>query len=253
MKVNGKGITASQFSSLLWDWGYDAVAHDVAAYISLLQEAQKAGITASETEINAAYQKKKQDIVKTLPVGKTFEQALAAQQFTSSKLYLSVKAELLLNKLSDVGFDPKSYVKVATIIFKPVNEQSPALIEAIRRADDALARLKKGEAWATVLKGATTDPNVLKADGSIGWKNFSAFPKSVATELGKLKPGEYTTPAQTASGIQIFKLEASGTSAKAGELEELRKGYRAMRQREVLMKLQKDTKIEYTWATPLKG
>ncbi len=250
VKVNGKPITAAQLEPLLYDWNLRQTAQEYAAYEVLRLEAAKEGIKISEAEVNAAFKSKIEQAKKALKPGQTLQQLMAEQSFTNSKLYLSVKADILLDKMADQGFTASNYVKVSTIEFRPDNDQTTALADAIKKADDAYAKLQKGEKWLAVLQTATTQPEVLKNEGLIGWKTLSVFPASVQTQFASMAPGGVSKPAQTPNGIQIFRLEQTGKMAKGTELEDLKKLYHTSSRNKLLARLRQEMKIEYVWPKP---
>ncbi|MFN8220544.1 MAG: peptidylprolyl isomerase [Fimbriimonadales bacterium] len=130
------------------------------------------------------------------------------------------------------------------MIVRPKNEQTVALAEAIKRADDLYARLQKGESWDKVLQDTTNEPETLKSAGLLGWRQISAFPEVVRTEMTGLGVGKVTKPAQTVNGFQIFRIEAFGKDAKPEEMESVKDLYLSQARPEVFNKLRSAAKIE---------
>ena len=217
--INGEAVKASDVEAYLWDWrGYEAL-QDVISFRVIEQAAKKANVQVSDAEAMAAMDKQLAQMEKSIPAGKTLDEALIEQGYPKSRIFMRVRSELLLDKIVLKDLRPAELVKVSTMIFRATSEQTKDLAEAIKRADAAAAELQKGTPWEKVLEENERDPRILKSAGNLGWKALAAFPASIAQELMKIKPGQYTQPAQTPNGIQIFMLESVGTKATAAELE----------------------------------
>lgn len=243
-RVNGFEIKREDVEALLWEWrGFDAI-QDLISYQIVRGEAQKLRLDVSEKEVQDAMDAGLKQMAANLPPGKTVEIALLETGFTKSRLYLRYRTEALLNAIVARSFNPKSLVKVSTMVFRPANEQSSALADAIKKADDAYGRLQKGQTWDSVLGLITTDKEVLKSKGLLGWRDLGAFPESIRKDLESLTAGGITKPAQTQYGIQIFRLEADYKSVKADELVEMRNTYINASKAPLLARLSKEATIE---------
>jgi parvulin-like peptidyl-prolyl isomerase len=233
-----------QVRSLLWEWrGFDAI-QDLISYQVVKSEAQKQRIDVSDAEVEKAVDEGLGEMKKNLPAGKTLDAVLLEQGFTRSRLFLRYRTFALIDAMVRRSFNPKQLVKVSTMIFKPVNEQASSLSYAIQKADAAYQRLVKGDKWEQVLASATTNPDLIKSKGLLGWKDLLAFPASIRAELMKMKSGEFTKPAQTDNGIQIFRLEMDGMTATLEEKKEMERIYVNSSRDPLLARLRKESRIE---------
>lgn len=249
-RVNGVEITAGDVESLLWDWrGADAI-QDLISYQIVKSEAKKQNVDVSEQDVENSIDTFLKEAPKQMRPGASLADYLASQGMTRSRLYMRFRTQLLLQKLVERSFDPKKLVKVDTIVFRPASAQTTDLEAAIRKANDAFARLQKGETWDAVLASTTENPQVRASKGLLGWRDLSIFPASVQKELLSLKPGGITKPAQTEVGIQIFRLEALGESATKEEIKDARAAYLGSSFQPLLERLRKEAKIDRIWQPP---
>lgn len=243
-RVNGVDIKASDVEPLLWQWrGFDAL-QDLITYEIVRSEAAKTGIDVPPKQTEDEIDGYLKELARQIPPGKTVNDALIEQGFTRSRLFLRFRTDDLIAKMVERSYKPDQMVKVSTMIFRPANEQTSALTEAIKKADAAYASLTGGRKWDDIFGTTTTDPNALRSHGLIGWRSLDLFPPSVQKELGALKPGGITHPAQTENGIQIFKLEVAGKGATQKEQDEMRSVYMSASRRPLLERLKNSAKIE---------
>lgn len=243
-KVNGVPIKASDVEPLVWDWRSNEVVEELTNYHIVRLEAERLGVTVTPAELETETEKALRQLQDSLPQGTSLRSALESQGSAPSRVYVRVRTKLLLDRIVLKSFDPAGFVKISTMIVRPKNEQTVALAEAIKRADDLYARLQKGESWDKVLQDTTNEPETLKSAGLLGWRQISAFPEVVRTEMTGLGVGKVTKPAQTVNGFQIFRIEAFGKDAKPEEMESVKDLYLSQARPEVFNKLRSAAKIE---------
>lgn len=243
-KVNGVPIKASDVEPLVWDWRSNEVVEELTNYHIVRLEAERLGVTVTPAELETETDKALRQLQDSLPQGTSLRSALESQGSAPSRVYVRVRTKLLLDRIVLKSFDPAGFVKISTMIVRPKNEQTVALAEAIKRADDLYARLQKGESWDKVLQDTTNEPETLKSAGLLGWRQISAFPEVVRTEMTGLGVGKVTKPAQTVNGFQIFRIEAFGKDAKPEEMESVKDLYLSQARPEVFNKLRSAAKIE---------
>jgi len=243
-KVNGVPIKASDVEPLVWDWRSNEVVEELTNYHIVRLEAERLGVTVTPAELETETEKALRQLQDSLPQGTSLRSALESQGSAPSRVYVRVRTKLLLDRIVLKSFDPAGFVKISTMIVRPKNEQTVALAEAIKRADDLYARLQKGESWDKVLQATTNEPETLKSAGLLGWRQISAFPEVVRTEMTGLGVGKVTKPAQTVNGFQIFRIEAFGKDAKPEEMESVKDLYLSQARPEVFNKLRSAAKIE---------
>ena len=84
-------------------------------------------------------------------------------------------------------------------------EKKKAEDKALQKAKDAIARLKKGEKFATVAKDVSNDEATKDKGGDLGYINKGDYGSTeFDNEVWKLEVGKYsTTPVKTESGYEI--------------------------------------------------
>jgi parvulin-like peptidyl-prolyl isomerase len=239
-RVDGVDITAGDVDPLLWEWRGSEAIQELINYQIVRAEAQKRRVDVSEKDVESTVDAALQQIQKNAQPGSDSVATLASNGMTRSRMYLRLRTQLLLQKMLENEFDPRKLVKVSTIIVRTASEQASAVAEAIKRADDAYARLQKGESWDKVFDSMSAGTTAQGTKGLL----LAAFPTTVATELQTLKPGQVSKPAQTGFGIQIFRLEVAGKDAAGKDLEEMKNAYMQAGGPQLIAKLQKDAKIE---------
>jgi parvulin-like peptidyl-prolyl isomerase len=141
-------------------------------------------------------------------------------------------------------FHPADFVKVSMLLVKPKTQEPSDVATAFSEASGYYAQLLKGDAWEKVLSQSKQDPQVIQTKGLIGWRPISAFPATGQVELKALKVGQYTHPVQTQFGVQIFRLEATGVTAPASELQDLKEKYAEGQRSGTLSRLRGAAKIQ---------
>lgn len=241
--VGGQAITTTDVESLLWEWRTKEVTEELITSVMLRNEAQKLGVIVKPEEVEAEAKRQIDQLAGTLAPGVSVADALAEQGSAPSRVYLRVRNKLMLDAICLRTLVPSEYIKVSTMVFRPASEQTSALTAAIKRADTAYSRLVRGEVWDQVLRDNTTDSDVLKSQGLIGWRRLSAFPEVVSKEMQGMKVGGLTKPAQTVNGFQIFRIEAFGKEATGKELDSLRDQYLAASRPDVFERIKKEAQI----------
>ena len=226
-KANGISIKASDVEPYLWDWYGKPAVEDISSYLVISQEAGRRGLVVSDSEV----EKEIDSAVKSITSGSNSSDAAQAaeeirgQGFTRSRLYLRTKANLLLDKIIMADFHAEGFVKVSTILVRTSTSDAAKIAEAIKKAQSAYDQLEKGASWDTVLASTTTDARLIAAHGALGWRELGAFPDSVQKEISTSKVGAITHPAVTAYGVQIFRIDAEGGSAKGKDFDLLKTMY----------------------------
>lgn len=243
-RVNGVEIKMSDVEVLLWEWRKNDVLNDLITYQIVKDAAAKQSVTVTDEVAQAETKRLMDGIAQELPQGQTIQQAMEQEGTAPSRLFIRVKTELLLRGIVLKGFNHADYVKVSTIVFKPASASTADVKVAVDKAEKAYNRLAGGEAWDEVLLSVTDDERAKAALGSVGWRAKKLFPEPVQAELEKLAKGKVTKPAQTANGLQIFRIDARGASATAVEKQELEESYFAAQRQGLMSKLRSEAKVE---------
>lgn len=239
--VNGKPILASDIESLLWEWRGTDVTEDLISYSMVAQDAAKKGVVVSDAEVDKTVDSEMAALLKARPDGAEY---MKSQGFTRSRLFLRLKAKLLMDKILEKDFHPEQYVKVSTILVKSPGTDAAAVSAAIAKVQSAYDRLQKGEKWDDVLAATTSEQQAIKIKGLLGWRERSAFPETTQKEMSTLAVGGITKPAQTQVGIQLFRIEANGADAKGDDLASLKNLYLNVARQQYVDKLRAESKIE---------
>ncbi len=243
-KVDGVEIKASEVADLLWQWRSQEAVADLISYQVIKNAAVKEQVSVTDAEVQKALDEQLAQFTPQVLQGKSLDQYLLEQGFTSSRLWLRLKTELLLNKITLKDFKPADYVKVSTIVVRPESTSTAALTDAAKKADAYYEMLGKGEAWEKVLTYSTTDQRTLDSKGLVGWRLFTAFPQLVQDEMKTLKAGGITKPVQTNNGFQIFRIEMFGKDAKDGELTDAETAHIGANKNAVANRIRSAAKIE---------
>lgn len=246
-KVNGEEIRAKDLESLIWQWTAQQAATEVVTHMLVRQDAVAQGVSVTDEQVEAALNERMEVARRQVPTGQTLEQVMRDSGLTRSRLYLRVKTDLLMEGVITKSFSASNFVRVSTIIVPIENAQIEALGKAIRTAQGAYDRLKKGDKWDDVLAATTTNENVLQSKGLLGWRELTAFPAPVQEELKSIQIGDVTKPAQTQNGIQLFRLEGRGVNASKDEVAELRKMVLQGGRERYLNGLRSKARIEWTY------
>lgn len=242
-RVNGVDIKTEDVEPLLWQWRGADTVQDLITYQLVKGEAQKQLVDVSDQEVEEVMNQQLLAMQKQLRPGQTLDQVLLAQGFTRSRLFLRYRTEALLNAIAERQYDPKKLVKVSTIIF-PHTQEAASMSLAIKRAEAAYDRLKKGDKWNDVLEASTTNQDILKTKGLLGWRELSAFPAPVQKEMEGLKTGDVTKPAETENGLQIFRIEVLGSNAKPEEKTEMRAAFTNGAKQSILDQIRAQSQIQ---------
>jgi parvulin-like peptidyl-prolyl isomerase len=243
-KVGGVPIKATDLEPYLWDWRAYEVLQDAITHQMIAAEARAQKVSVTDAEVQKLLEAQMAAMRGQLRPGQTLAKAMLEQGFPKNRLFLRLRSEMLLDKLTLKRFNSKLFVKVSTIIIRPKSEQASELALAVKRAEDAYAALAGGEPWSDVLSRFTDDPGTIRTDGLLGWRDLGAFPPTVRQELASKKPGGITKPAQTQNGIQIFRIESLGSEASGPVLEELREAFLTGTRQKVLEEIRAKAKIE---------
>lgn len=244
VKVDGQPITVDEIQALLYDWKRDEVVSELIDDRIIRAAAAKQNLVATDADLQQAYDKLMVSITQSLPPGTTIDQAMAQQHLTKSLLWLRIRSEFLLRKLILKTLVKDDFVKISTMVVKPASPDTGEVRKALNKADTLYKRLQLNESWEKVFASSDHSPN--DRSGLVGWRTLKAFPETVQKELVGLKKGQFTRPAQTSNGIQIFRLEAIGRQMTADEQEELENAYFAGKSVAYLNELRKAAKVEKT-------
>jgi parvulin-like peptidyl-prolyl isomerase len=241
--VNGQPITGATVEQYLWDWKADEIIDTLVNFQIVDGEAKRLKLTVTPAEVQEQLNTALASVKSSVPAGTDVWQALKDKGYPPSRVMMTIRSSVLLDKIVALDFKPTDYVDVSTIIVKPKSPSAEDDAAAMKTAQGYYDQLTKGDDWLKVLGASTTDANIVKNQGRIGWRMLTLFPPDSKTELVKLKAGQATHPVKTPYGIQIFKLNAFGTTAAAADLKQMKDEFLQSHRNEVLTKLRGQAKI----------
>ncbi len=111
---------------------------------------------------------------------------------------------------------------------------SPEQIQSRRsRADEALARLRKGEDFKQVSATYSDAPNALQG-GDLGWRPVGRLPTIFAQALGGMKPGDVSGVLRSPAGFHIIKLAEKRALSNQVLVEQVRARHILIRLSEIV-------------------
>lgn len=280
-RVNGKPITEAQVSDFTTRLGAAAAAEGgggaaaappradvLEAMINLellAQAAQKEKVAVSNAEVNAEIDSIKSQYESPA----AFQEALKQASFTEAKLRAEFRQQLMAQKLLEkhltTGLPPdaveKFYQENVDEFRRPEQVRASHILfrlpedadrEAVRkRADETLARIKKGEDFDAVAKELSTDPASIENNGDLGFFDREDAPKAIADTAFSLKKGEVSGVVESPFGLHLIKVtdtRPAGTASLEEVKPEIEK-YLLAQQRETqaesfIEELKKGAKIE---------
>jgi parvulin-like peptidyl-prolyl isomerase len=241
--VNGIPITAGSIEDYLWDWKAEEVVENMISFEVVNSAAKKLKLSVTDKEVNDALEEQLNQIKGSLPPNSELWTALRQKGYPPTRLRLTIKNGLLLDKVVLNDFKLTDFVKISTIIVKSESTKPEDQAAALKKALGYYDQLVKKDSWTNVLAASTTDQSVLKSGGMLGWRAIGAFPPDAQAEIKALKPGAFSHPISTAYGVQIFRLEASAANADPADIKSLKQQYVNSRRQEVLNKLRDEAKI----------
>ena len=94
------------------------------------------------------------------------------------------------------------------ILIQVASDASPEKVEiAEKKAEDILARIRKGESFAELAKKYSQDPGSAKEGGDLGFFGRGVMDKAFEKAAFALKVGEVSDPVRSTFGFHLIKLE----------------------------------------------
>ncbi len=108
------------------------------------------------------------------------------------------------------------------ILIPVASDAPPAEVEAAKKkAEDILARIRKGESFAELAKKFSQDPGSAKQGGDLGFFGRGVMDKAFEKATFSLKVGEVSEPVRSTFGFHLIKLEGK-RGGKRKPFEEVR-------------------------------
>jgi len=190
----------------------------------LYQKATSVGVSVSQTDVQAEFEK----IAKTYPDDAAMNTELANRGMDRAALMQALAKELVIDKYlrenvtGKIVITPEEVAKYHAeypdqfkhpdlirsshiLITVPPGANAEQEKQARQRAEDLLARLKKGEDFAALAKDNSMDPSASRG-GDIGLTADGDLEAEYEQAAAKLKVGEISDVVRTVYGFHIIKL-----------------------------------------------
>lgn len=191
----------------------------------LAEEARKAGITVTKEEVAARVAHKRNQLVKPEIIDKVLadlhgseadvsaleEEMLLADRFVETKVVPTVKVgEAEARAYYDAH--PKEFEHPEQVDLRMImvalrsNATAEEVAAAKLRAEEALARCRKGDDFAAVASSMSDDPSHDRG-GHVGWVRKGLLFPELEPAVFALEPGQVSGVLQSPRGFHIFRLE----------------------------------------------
>lgn len=192
LTINGKDITAGEFLWLYEKNNYGESKNTISEYLNLY--------ILFRLKVEAA-------IDEGMDLKDSFTNELMGYRKQLARNYLSdqeIKEELLQKAY-------KRYleeINVYHILVKCPADASPAdTLEAYDKAIDIRERIRLGESFTSVAKGASDDPTARFNGGNLGYITVFQTPLKFEDSVYSMSPGNLSRPLRTSEGYHIIKVQ----------------------------------------------
>lgn len=134
--------------------------------------------------------------------------------------YVEIKSSDLLSKVTVTEAELKQFYdeqkdqfgvgeerRTRHILISADKAKDPSGEKAQARAQDLLARVKKGESFEELAKKNSEDPGSASSGGDLGFLSHDQMDKAFAEAAFALKKGEVSAPVKTSYGYHLIKVE----------------------------------------------
>jgi foldase protein PrsA len=174
------------------------------------KEALKAGITASEEEINAEVEKAR----KYFDTEEKFNEFLTSQKMTMEYLRDTIRKDILVSKLQEKLTTDVAITDEEVAAYYTSNQDqfisvkaSHILMEDEEAAKKILEKAKAGENFGELALQNSTDPSAKENKGDLGYFRKGDMVEAFETAAFAMKPGEISDLVKTEFGYHIIKVE----------------------------------------------
>lgn len=191
----------------------------------LLQAAQQAGITISNTELDEAIKQiADQNNISSDDLYKGVEQdgyttASYRREIREQIMIQKIKQSQIVGKVSVSPEEVTAFMKSSSFKQNAVNEyrlqdilipisdspSSAELAAAKTRADIIMQKLKSGADFSSIAKAESSGTNALQG-GDLGWLKLPEIPSAFTDHVAGMKKHDLAGPIQTGNGFHILML-----------------------------------------------
>lgn len=216
--VNGDKVSAADITKKLW-WQHSAQAlSDLVDEKLLLAEADRLKVAYDVNEADQRFE----NIAAGYKDRKEFEKNLKSVGWTEKDVKGLIRKQMLI-RAAVIAAKNIAFTEADATAFFETNKAKLGKPETAKirqifvagkpEADDAYLALSAGADFGKLSALKSTDENLKKAEGDLGYIAKGLLLPEIEKEVYSLKAGEYTKPIATGNGFSLFKLE----DMKAGE------------------------------------
>ncbi|MDO8805738.1 MAG: peptidyl-prolyl cis-trans isomerase [Elusimicrobiota bacterium] len=210
--VNGQKVTADELTKKLW-WQYAAQGlSELVDEKLLLEEGGRLGATADQKELETRYN----NLAAGYADKAAFENNLKSVGWTSADLRELIRRQLIIRG-TVIAAKKLAVTDADTAAFFEKNKERLGTPESVKlsqifvntkaEADDAHLALSAGADFAKLSSLKSTDANLKKNNGSLGYISKGMLLPEIEKEIFALQDGQYTKPLATGNGFSIFRTE----------------------------------------------
>ena len=200
--VNTEFVTAAELKRLQ---SLEGQKRDL-AWVILSAAGVRDAITPSDSDINAYYEANSSQFLTQEQVIADYvvlSKAEIARTITVSEDDIEAEYQYRVDQLKQQA---DTNPKVSVILIQ--TGENRTLEAARKRANEVIAKLKQGEAFATLAKTYSEDPMSAEKGGDLGTVEPGFFGEDFDNAVAGLKVGEVSAPVETAFGVQVLKVTA---------------------------------------------
>ena len=179
-----------------------------------VRELLRASVTVSPTEVKADFLRKNLQVnleyVRFASRGRQDEVQPTAAEIADYAAKNEAKLKTAYDERKFIYEKVPKELRLRQVMVKLPPDAKADVEKAARARIDALAaRVKKGEAFASVAQDATEDATAKARGGDIGWRGHGAtnLPGEPEKQLFDAKPGDVVGPLKGAGGFYLTKIE----------------------------------------------
>jgi len=210
--VNGQKVASDELTKKLW-WQH--AAQGLSELIDeklLLAEGARLGVKADQKEVEARFN----NLAAGYADKAAFENSLRSVGWTAGELRELIRSQLVIRgaviaakKIAVTDEDTKAFFeKNKERLGTPESVKlGQIFVNTKAEADDAYLALSAGADFARLSALKSTDANLKKNNGSLGYISKGMLLPEIEKEIFALKDGQYTKPMATGNGFSIFRTE----------------------------------------------
>lgn len=174
-------------------------------YLNIVQSKFKDDVAVSDKEISDYYDQHSQDYMQPERVKVDYLELNLADLAASIDVDEAAMRERY--EAHKINYRTPEQRKASHILIKVAKDASPEEVTAAKeKAEDILARIRKGEDFAELAKTESDDPGSAKQGGDLGFFGKGVMDPDFEKATFALKKGEISEPVRSSFGFHLIKL-----------------------------------------------